>query len=226
MIALISFDEDLVLLKEEAIQLNLNYVEGQVAYSPYYEKKKVFGSHDHFMEDLEKVIDPEDSSKVKYVANGKEIAYYYLFDRIPNAADYVIVKKENHLVNLETFVTSCRYRFHIEKAIRSESPSVENIQNILLKIEERASQIDKTINILNSSTFNQKVNVHVGGGLITTYNELLLKEDVCTDLLQTELNNGWRIIAVCVQPNNRRPDYILGRFNPKLDVTEKTGASR
>lgn len=34
------------------------------------------------------------------------------------------------------------------------------------------------------------------------------------------------MIAVCVQPDKRRPDYILGRYNPQLDVTEKTRADR
>ena len=50
---------------------------------------------------------------------------------------------------------------------------------------------------MKQSTLNQKCDVHVGGGLIATYNDLMLKEDSCTDELQTELNNGWRIIAVC-----------------------------
>lgn len=38
-------------------------------------------------------------------------------------------------------------------------------------------QIDKTIDIMKQQTFNQRVNVHVGGGLITTYNDLHLKMD-------------------------------------------------
>jgi len=56
--------------------------------------------------------------------------------------------------------------------------------------------------------------------------DLCLKENCCTDALQTELNNGWRIIAVCVQPNQRRPDYVLGRYNPELEVTNKDSAER
>ena len=40
--------------------------------------------------------------------------------------------------------------------------------------------------------------------------ETLLMEDACTNALQENLDNGWRIIAVCPQPQ-RRPDYILGR---------------
>lgn len=29
-----------------------------------------------------------------------------------------------------------------------------------------------------------------------------------------ELDAGWRILAVCPQPDQRRPDYILGRTKP------------
>lgn len=41
--------------------------------------------------------------------------------------------------------------------------------------------------------------------------ETLLLEDACTDALQDALAKGWRIIAVQPQPDQRRPDYILGR---------------
>lgn len=62
---------------------------------------------------------------------------------------------------------------------------------------------------------NTKVEVHASNSALMVYNETLLCEDYCTDRLQNELDNGWRIIACCVQPDQRRPDYILGRYNPK-----------
>ncbi len=36
-------------------------------------------------------------------------------------------------------------------------------------------------------------------------------DDCCTDQLQKELDDGWRILAVCPPNAARRPDYILGR---------------
>ena len=36
-------------------------------------------------------------------------------------------------------------------------------------------------------------------------------EDACTQELQTRLEQGWRILAVCPPNAQRRPDYILGR---------------
>lgn len=62
---------------------------------------------------------------------------------------------------------------------------------------------------------NTRVEVHASNSALMVYNETLLCEDYCTDRLQNELDNGWRIIACCVQPDQRRPDYILGRYNPK-----------
>lgn len=41
-------------------------------------------------------------------------------------------------------------------------------------------------------------------------NRLMLLEDCCTDRLQEQLDDGWRLIAVCPQ-EQRRPDYILGK---------------
>ncbi len=37
-------------------------------------------------------------------------------------------------------------------------------------------------------------------------------DDMCTDMLQGMLDDGWVILAICPQPGQRRPDYILGRF--------------
>ncbi|AWD90266.1 hypothetical protein [Dickeya phage Amaethon] len=66
----------------------------------------------------------------------------------------------------------------------------------------------------STNTYNNKCEVHMPGMALSTYNEVQLLEDVCTDILQQSLTAGWRIIAACPQPDARRPDYILGRFNP------------
>lgn len=66
--------------------------------------------------------------------------------------------------------------------------------------------------------YNEKCEVHMPGQALATYNDTLLLEDSCTDKLQEALNNGWRLIAACPQPDARRPDYILGRYNPDLAV--------
>lgn len=66
--------------------------------------------------------------------------------------------------------------------------------------------------------YNEKCTVHMPGQALATYNEVMLLEDSCSDELQRQLDNGWRIITACPQPDARRPDYILGRFNEKRDL--------
>jgi len=41
--------------------------------------------------------------------------------------------------------------------------------------------------------------------------EVQVCEDFCTNMLQDELDAGWRILAVCPPNSARRPSYVLGR---------------
>ncbi len=218
MIALISFKDELVITREEATELKLQYQECERV-----------GLKNNKLENMNSSIYYRDElieKDGKYYKDDKDVNDWYIRERPQNYLDWVLIKQHNHLVDLEWFALNCNYPFYIEKSIKSQEPTIQNIQSILNKIEEKIQKIDKTIDIMTQQTFNQKVNVHVGGGLIVTYNDLCLKEDCCTDALQAELNNGWRIIAVCVQPDQRRPDYVLGRYNPELDVYDKQNAKR
>jgi hypothetical protein len=220
LIALISFKNELIITREEANKLQLQYHECNRIGINSYGKLENMNSYYHYRDELEHKEDD------KYYKDGKEISSYYICERPKNNLDWVIPEQNNQLVDLDSFITKCTYPFYIERCVKTAEPSVANIQSLLYQVEQKTTEINKTIDIMKQQTFNQRVNVHVGGGLITTYNELKLKEDSCTDELQRELNDGWRIVAVCVQPDQRRPDYILGRFNPNLDVTENDSAKR
>ena len=76
------------------------------------------------------------------------------------------------------------------------------------------------------ANYNNKVEVHMPGQALANYNELMLLEDCCTDEVARSLDNGWRIIASCPQPDQRRPDWILGRYNPNRVATDNRGAER
>ena len=58
--------------------------------------------------------------------------------------------------------------------------------------------------------FNEKTSSEQPGPSLLNVDETMLMEDACTNALQENLDNGWRILAVCPQPQ-RRPDYVLGR---------------
>lgn len=101
--------------------------------------------------------------------------------------------------------------------VKQEIKVALDITKEIIELAEKPIKImtgDGTI----GNTYNNRCEVHMPGNAMAFYNEVLLKEDACTDELQTALHSGWRLIAACPQPNQRRPDYILGRFNPDLEI--------
>lgn len=48
--------------------------------------------------------------------------------------------------------------------------------------------------------------------------EVTWMEDACTEDLQRNLDDGWRIMAVCPPNGTRRPTYILGRTRAQKDA--------
>jgi len=104
----------------------------------------------------------------------------------------------------------------VESATLGDTNSglIDRLERVLKKMEDLGA-----LDIGNGDhVYNEKCEVHMPGMALATYNETLLMEDACSDALQDCLNSGWRIIAACPQPNSRRPDYILGRFNPDIST--------
>ena len=62
-----------------------------------------------------------------------------------------------------------------------------------------------------SASMNERCGQHQPNNALLAIAETKLMESACTDALQTELAAGWRILAIQPQPDQRRPDYILGR---------------
>lgn len=225
MIALIKFNEAILMKKEEANELHLlSETSSFNKYGTKDGKIKKLGWGDKYYDECKYDEEADEYFYIKKEER-KTVSNSYLYNKIQDFDSYVEVQQENQLVDLNSFALKCKYPYSIIKCVQSEEPTMNNISIILAEIEEKTKNLLQLSENMKSS-FNEKVNVHMGGGLITTYNELLLKEDVCTDELQQELNKGWRILGVCVQPDQRRPDYILGRYNPNLDVTGCDSAKR
>ena len=55
------------------------------------------------------------------------------------------------------------------------------------------------------------IHVHIPNIGLLMIDEVDWLEDACTQELQSRLDEGWRILAVCPPNAQRRPDYILGR---------------
>lgn len=133
--------------------------------------------------------------------------------------------KRNEYLNSPTFVCTGEQLLLIMEVddsitVKSCAPIAgDSHEGLLARLEAVVEKLEK-IDIPNPADppahiFNEHCEVHLPGNLLATYNETLLLEDACTDELQGALNSGWRMVAVCPQ-SQRRPDYILGRFNPNL----------
>lgn len=63
--------------------------------------------------------------------------------------------------------------------------------------------------------FNEKTNSAVPNQALWSVTDVQVCTDLCTDMLQDYLREGWHILAICPQPQ-RRPDYVLGK-GPTLE---------
>jgi hypothetical protein len=85
------------------------------------------------------------------------------------------------------------------------------IRHYLKSVEERLKEIQSAVTFNTAQSFNDRLSIRISDNLLLSMKEVKVCNDFCTDSLQEELNNGWRIIAVCHQPDQRRPDYVIGK---------------
>jgi hypothetical protein len=122
--------------------------------------------------------------------------------------DKYCIESTYNIVNLNALLSlPFKVKFSIQSTIK-EVPEYELQNSVLHKLLQLES---KLANFNPETQFNYKVGVHISdlGLLAVKYTTWL--EDVCTQELQRYLDDGWRILAVCPQPDKRRPDYVLGR---------------
>ena len=55
--------------------------------------------------------------------------------------------------------------------------------------------------------------IHLPSNELLKINKVTWFEDCCTEEIQKQLDEGWKIISVLPQVGHRRPDYILGKIN-------------
>ena len=94
-----------------------------------------------------------------------------------------------------------------EDIAKIDAIKIKPIQKITFAT--KAPDFNKTdVNTIREfvKTVNQLV---LPGYELLNYNMIKVQTNECTEQIQLDLNEGWRIIAVLPQPGNRRPDYIL-----------------
>jgi len=125
---------------------------------------------------------------------------------------------ENHIVDLDLLAAlNLKLEFKIVEfiPIKQADTAMTKLVNI---IPQLMLKLDAQTNDMNAAqTFNERCQVHLPGLGLLTIDEVMNLDDFCTDDLNDYLEKGWRIVACCPQPDQRRPDYILGRTKPQED---------
>ncbi|MCA1027008.1 hypothetical protein LCM23_12980 [Cytobacillus kochii] len=129
---------------------------------------------------------------------------------------FKIDDNNNYIVDLEKFTSTFpQLEFSIKGVPKSvgadHSDMITEMNKIAEKIDEAKNRFEKVVE------FNQKCDIHVPNLGLMSINKLAFAIDYCTEALQGLLYKGWRIIAVCPQPDQRRPDYILGMHVPDIN---------
>jgi hypothetical protein len=184
---------------------------------------------------LEKTLADEIDSTPLYLKEDGKISSLYTYSETEDPNDpkiaegkKTLVKKtifvelsssKEYLVDIDLFLQkhpNLRVKFRgMPKTVEKDYASViEQIVAIQEKFENALKSFDQQVE------FNQKCDVHVSNLGLLNINQLGYAVDYCTEALQDQLNKGWRIIACCVQPDGRRPDYVMGRYNPDGDNVE------
>jgi len=152
----------------------------------------------------------------------KELLAFGIID----TKDHPLVVNANQLVDLN--VNNIKYEMVREVKIDEDDPT--DLNGVMRKFNRMAAKLMSLPGLQRNGTHhdcqNERVHVHMPGQALGTYNEVQLLENLCSDELQRSLDNGWRIIAACPQPDARRPDYILGKYNPARDSDSTHYAAR
>lgn len=126
-------------------------------------------------------------------------------DKYPN---YITIADKDQILTIGEYEKVYNY-CSIQSIIDTEVETTHNFINYDMLAEKISnSLISKT----GSNLFNNKLEVHQPNMPLFTYNNFIHLNDCCTEVLQEHINKGYRVVAICPQPDQRRPDYILGIF--------------
>lgn len=111
-------------------------------------------------------------------------------------------------------------KYQQETIIENSTASLENAVKLVQKNIEMFDKQMNSLKEISSHHYNLMCNSPVSDNFLSSVNQIKLLEDICSDELQKNLCDGWRIIAICPQPNQRRPDYILGKSVPLSEMKD------
>jgi ribulose bisphosphate carboxylase small subunit len=208
MFARISFDDKQRMSKEEFLKLQ-NFLADEILYRPLYTMVNKDSDDDKLFEfySWEHTVDPLDLEKED---NKKKL--------VKETNQIEIKTDKEYLINLDTFMLNYPALKIKVRGIPQRSSEINDFSNVIEQMNAIENKMENALKSFNKSIeFNQKCDVHISNLGLLHINQIGYAVDKCTEQLQDILNKGWKIIACCVQPDQRRPDYILGKYNPDGD---------
>ena len=149
-----------------------------------------------------------ESGDTVYTHDGEELGSWQVSKR--PGTEYIGICNENNLIQL----TDLEQLYNITPTVKCTIEKVVpfRVDCNAIELENAINNLSQKINFLSDKQFdfNAKCNVQVPGLGLLRIKTVDYVCDMCTEKLQRRLNEGWRIIAACPQPDQRRPDYILG----------------
>ena len=163
-----------------------------------------YGKQSHWNRpDKYKELDEEQWKEFITTEEFKALEYYGHQSVLMQYEDFIEVKfamsDESKLRSDSTFKV---------KVSSTATNNFELIETHIALMNKQFEQLSK----YSTQMFNEKVGVPNYDSTMLQINQLMLLEDCCTDYLQEALSLGWRIISVSPQPDQRRPDYVLGKI--------------
>jgi hypothetical protein len=150
--------------------------------------------------------------KIEYEEDYDNAEYIGLY--LISNADTVYVVDSDLLFNvLSDF--DIKHRYKVVGTLK-DLPSAKCSSEI--KVLEKLLSLEEKLNVFDMThQLNTTVGVHISDLGLLNVKEVDVIYDSCTDELQEWLNEGWRILAICPQPDKRRPYYIMGRNERLVD---------
>lgn len=175
------------------------------------------------VDELSKVLCDEVKVEKCYIdKNGEEIDFHSWSHTIdPEETDKRLVflsekvlleTSKEYIVELNSFMNMFpEIEIIVRGTMKTNNNGFDNAISLMMEAEQKLTTALKSFN--EKIEFNNRCDVHIGNLGLLNINQLAYTTDKCTEELQNILNEGWRILAVCPQPDQRRPDYVLGRYN-------------
>lgn len=131
---------------------------------------------------------------------------YYIYEMTDLRPEDYGWSSYDQFIEIESFWKAWKKPFTIKEILPY---SLNNETIFLERLNSNIEQLLTSPKI--ESYFNSKCNTHVSDVSLFTITETMVLENGCTEMLQARLKEGWRILSICPQPDQRRPDYVLGR---------------